>query len=90
MEFDEDLIYAILKWRESVQEIGRIAPPDLPDWTRHQICYHAKLCRERGLIQDYFDVKSNTGRNPEIQLCRIGALSWAGQEELKRMRAARR
>ena len=88
MELDEDLIYAILKWREGVEKSGGVAPPDLKDWTRDQICYHAELCHERKLLQSYSDVKSVSRGQKRLE-CRIGALTWAGHEELRRMSVAR-
>ena len=90
MKRDEDLIYAVLKWREGVQVSGGIAPPELPDWTRDQICYHAELCHERGWLQSYKHTLSGDGREPTRLECRIGALTWAGHDELKRMREGKR
>lgn len=90
MELDEDLIYAILKWRKGVQKSGGIAPPDLLDWRRNQVCYHVELCYERGLIRSYSGTKSDDGQDPEILECRIGPLAFAGHVELKRLSTARR
>jgi len=83
---DENLILAILKWREGVERSGAVPPPDLPDWTRDQICYHAELCQEEGWLQSYSHVMSGDGREPERLQCRIGALTAAGHRELKRLR----
>ena len=83
MERNDDLITAILKWRRGEQESGGIAPPDLPDWTRDQVCYHAELCQQAGFLQSYTHTMSGDGTPVRLQ-CRIGPLTWKGHEELDR------
>ena len=89
MYLDEDLILAILKWRENVQASGTVAPPDLLDWTRNQVCYHAELCHEAGWLRSYSHTLGGDGRDPARREVRIDPLTWSGHEELTQRRAAR-
>ena len=83
MERNQELITRILEWRRSVQEAGGIAPPRLPDWTREQVCYHADLARQAGLLQSYEHTLSGEGAHPEILRARVGPLTWKGHDELE-------
>ncbi len=89
MGINENLLYAILEWRDSVDTSGGIAPPEMSGWTRDQVCYHAELCRERGWLRSYKGFPSGTGRVPEILQCLVGRLTISGSNELQRMRATR-
>ncbi len=85
MALDEDLIYAILKWRKGVKKSGGIALPDLPNWTHDQVCYHAKLCYERGLIQSFTATMVCDGPFVDWREVRIGALTFSGHVGLKQL-----
>jgi len=90
MRRHEELTFAILAWRENVEVPGEIPPPDLPDWTRDQVCYHAELCREEGWLRSYRHTVSGDGPIPRILECRIGPLTAAGHNTLRQLRKARR
>ena len=76
------LIRAILEYVEQDPNVGNVAPPEIDGYSEAQIHYHILLCKQAG----YLDAG-------EIKLARAGLqcdfihwLTWAGHEELDRLR----
>ena len=67
MKLHLDLILELLRWRRGVERHRPTALPQLSDWTKDQVRYHAELCLECGLVQSY-----DGGY--------LGAITWAGHK----------
>ena len=87
MKRDMDLIRKILEYLES-QTDDLVKPPEFPNVTNHEVCYHARLCRQADYISEYKEVLSGDGP-PKIDVCLLGALTWKGHEALAEMRVKR-
>lgn len=85
MKRDMNLIRRILEYLESQEKAELVRPPELPNVSMHEVCYHARLCRQAGFISDYTETLSGDGE-PRILLCRLGPLTWAGHEKIAEMR----
>ena len=86
MKRDMDLIRKILEYLEDKETTGLTAPPEIANVSNDVVCYHARLCRQAGYISEYKETLSGDGE-PRILICRLGQLTWAGQEALKEMRS---
>ena len=88
MKRDMDLIRRILEYLEGQETPGLFTPPEFPNVSTHQVCYHAKLCRQAGYISDYEETVGGDGP-PRILICRLGELTWAGHEALNGLRSTK-
>ena len=88
MKRDMDLIRRILEHIESQETTGLVKPPEVPNVSTHEVCYHARLCRQAGYISDNKETVNGDGP-PTILLCRLGELTWAGHEALTELRSNR-
>ena len=86
MKRDMELIRRILEYLEGQETADPVRPPEFPNVSTHAVCYHARLCREAGYISEYSETVSGDGP-PQILLCRIGPLTWAGHEALIELRS---
>ena len=86
MKRDMDLIRRILEYLEGQPRAEMVRPPEFPNVSTHEVCYHARLCRQAGFISDYTETLSGDGP-PRIVICLLGPLTWAGHEELNRLRS---
>ena len=88
MKRDMDLIRRILEYLESQPTADLVKPPELANVSTHEVCYHARLCRQAGYISDYSETLAGDGP-PRILICRLGPLTWQGHEQLVAMRIKR-
>ena len=88
MRRDMDLIRRILEHLEAQPRAELVRPPELPNVDTHEVCYHARLCRQAGFIDDYTETLSGDGE-PRILICRLGPLTWQGHEQLDALRRPR-
>ncbi len=74
------LIFKILEYVERSNGNGDSIPsPEFDDYSRREVEYHVQLCSEAG----YLTVKKSYGPQAELLIFRM---TWAGHEELGRMR----
>ena len=83
---DMDLIRRILEYLEGQPGPGPFRPPELPNVPTHEVCYHARLCRQAGYISEYKETLGGDGP-PRVPICSLGELTWDGHEALGRMRS---
>lgn len=88
MKRDMDLIRQILEYLEGQESASLVRPPEIPNVSTEQVCYHARLCRQAGYIADYTETLSGDGP-PRILVCQLGALTWAGHEALASLRTTK-
>lgn len=88
MKRDMELILRILEYLESQSKAELTRPPEFPNVTTHEVCYHARLCRQAGFISDYTETMSGDGP-PRILVCQLGPLTWQGHELLESLRNKR-
>ena len=74
MKRDMDLIRRILEYLEGQETPGLFTPPEFPNVSTHQVCYHAKLCRQAGYISGYKGTVGGDGP-PRTLICRLGELT---------------
>lgn len=76
------LIQKILEWAEEHGNGDPIDPPRCCDHDAKTVHYHVGLCEEAG----YLRAHTISGAEESYPRYAIGTLTWAGHEELERLR----